>query len=330
MAFIDELDLHLKSGNGGDGVVRWRHEKGKELSGPSGGNGGRGADFYVRAVRDNAILARYRNDKEFTAENGEAGMKESRHGKDGEDYFLDLPIGAIITNKNTGRVYSLEKDGETVLILHGGKGGLGNEYFKSSTNRSPEEFTEGKKGDEADFYIELELSADAGLAGFPNAGKSSILNTLTNASAKVGAYPFTTLEPNLGDLFGFVLADIPGLIEGASEGKGLGHNFLRHIKRTKMIVHCISLEHILEGKTKDLVDAYKAIRKELEVYSDELAKKKEVVVLTKTDLVDEKQIKSAVTAMKKYCDDVFTMSIVDDKAIKEFGDGLVKILRKLD
>lgn len=321
MAFIDEITLHLKAGDGGDGVERWRHEKGIELGGPSGGNGGKGGDFYIRAVRDNGILARYRNEKVFEAESGGDGMKESRHGKDGEDYFLDLPIGSVVTNKNIDRVYTLLKDGEKVLILKGGRGGLGNEYFKSSTNISPKQCTPGKPGDEADFYIELELTADAGFAGFPNAGKSSLLNVLTNASAKVGAYPFTTIEPNLGALYGFVLADIPGLIEGAAEGKGLGHAFLRHIKRTKLIVHLISLEN------EDLLDTYKTIRKELETYSEELAKKREIILLTKTDLVDEKTTKSAIKKMKKYSPDVFAISIIDDKSIKEFSDGLVKILR---
>lgn len=322
MAFIDEIKIHLKAGDGGNGVVRWRHEKGKEFSGPSGGNGGKGGDVFALAVRDNGLLARYRNEKVFQAESGSDGMKESRHGKDGDDLVFEVPVGSIITNLNTGRKYSLLKEGEKVILLHGGRGGLGNEYFKSSTNIRPEESTSGKKGDEADFFIELELVVDAGFIGFPNAGKSSLLNSLTNASAKVGAYPFTTLEPNLGALFGFVLGDIPGLIEGASEGKGLGHAFLRHIKRTKMLVHCISFEN------EDIMEAYNTIKNELKVYSEELAEKKEIIVLTKSDVVGEAEIKKIKKNVeKKTGKDVFVVSILDDKLIKDFTDSLVKLLR---
>ena len=244
MAFIDEMKFHAKAGRGGVGVVRWRHEFSKEFSGASGGNGGRGGDVRVRAVRDLGILQRYRNTKEFDAEKGEDGMKDSRHGRNGEDLIIDLPIGSIITDHRTGYTFQLLEEGENVRILKGGSGGLGNEYFKASTNTTPMESTNGYDGEEGDFSIELELVADAGFIGLPNAGKSSLLNVLTNADAKVGSYAFTTLEPNLGALYNFVLADIPGLIEGASEGKGLGHKFLRHVRRTKILFHLISLEGV--------------------------------------------------------------------------------------
>ena len=242
MAFIDEMKFHGKAGRGGIGVVRWRHEFSKEWSGASGGNGGRGGDVRVRAVRDLGILQRYRNTKEFDAEKGEDGMKDSRHGRNGEDLVIDLPIGSIVTDHRTGHTFQLLEERENVRILKGGSGGLGNEYFKASTNTTPMESTSGYDGEEADFGVELELVADAGFIGLPNAGKSSLLNVLTNADAKVGSYAFTTLEPNLGALYNFVLADIPGLIEGASEGKGLGHKFLRHVRRTKILFHLISLE----------------------------------------------------------------------------------------
>ena len=243
MAFIDELAFHVKAGNGGNGVVRWRHERGKNFSGAAGGNGGKGGDVYVRAIRDLGILASYRNTKEFEAVKGEDGMRNSMHGGDGKDLIIDLPIGSIITDLRTKRQFNLIEENETIKILNGGRGGLGNEHFKASTNVTPLQSTPGTKGEEADFHIELELVADAGLIGLPNAGKSSLLNALTNARAQVGSYAFTTLEPNLGALKGgFILADIPGLIEGASEGKGLGHKFLRHIKRTKVVLHLISLE----------------------------------------------------------------------------------------
>ncbi len=323
MAFIDEIQFHIKAGDGGNGVVRWRHEKGKEFAGAAGGNGGKGGDVYLKAVRDLGILARYRNTKLFQAERGENGMRNSMSGRDGIDLIIELPIGSIVTNKSSEKKISLLKDGEMVLLLKGGNGGRGNEMFKSSTNIRPEEWTPGKPGGEADFYIELELVVDAGFVGFPNAGKSSLLNELTNADAKIGSYQFTTLEPNLGAVQGFILADIPGLIEGASEGKGLGHQFLRHIKRTKLILHCISLEN------EDIVKAYNTIREELENYGEGLAEKKEIIILTKTDMVTPEILKAAIKTMKKVNKDIFSVSILDDASVKALSDNLVKYLRNV-
>lgn len=323
MAFIDELTFHIKAGNGGDGVVRWRHEKGKEFAGAAGGNGGRGGDVYVRAIRDLSILGRYRNTKEFVAENGVSGAKNSMDGRDGNDLVVDLPIGSIITDSRTKRSISLLTEGEKVKILNGGKGGLGNEHFKASTNTTPLESTTGKSGEEADFHIELELVADAGLIGLPNAGKSSLLNSLTNANAQVGSYAFTTLEPNLGALKGgFILADIPGLIEGASEGKGLGHKFLRHVKRTKRLFHLISLEN------DAVISVYKTIREELKKYGEGLDEKEETIILTKTDAVDTKTAESAKKKISKYNKDILMVSVLDDESIKELSDEIVKRLRK--
>ncbi|MFA6226891.1 MAG: GTPase ObgE [Candidatus Paceibacterota bacterium] len=321
MAFVDELKLHIKAGHGGDGVVRWRHEKGREFAGASGGNGGKGGDIYIRAVRDIGILARYKNSKEFLAQNGASGQRDSMHGRDGDDLTINLPIGSVITNLETREKFNLDTDEQIIKILNGGKGGLGNEYFKSSTNVSPEQQTDGKRGEEADFEIEVELVADAGFIGLPNAGKSSLLNELTNAHSKVGAYQFTTLEPALGAMRGFVLADIPGLIEGASEGRGLGHKFLRHIKRTKILLHCLSLEDEV------LVKNYKVIRKELKDYSEELAEKKEIVILTKTDLVDAKKLSAAKKKIEKLNKNILTVTVYDNDSIKELGDKLIKILR---
>lgn len=322
MALVDELKVHMKAGRGGEGVVRWRHEKGKEFSGASGGNGGRGGNVYARAVRDLSILARYRNTKEFAAKHGESGMRSSKQGREGEDLTIDVPIGTIFTNLSTGKKQTLLKDEDTCLLLSGGRGGLGNEHFKASTNVTPFQSTPGRDGEEADFLIELELVADAGLVGFPNAGKSSLLNVLTNAEAKVGAYAFTTLEPNLGDMQGYILADIPGLIEGAKEGKGLGHKFLRHIKRTKIILHCLSLEN------ENLKESYDIIRNELDLYSPDLAAKKEILILTKTDVISPVDLKKRITQAKKLNKNIYTVSVLDDSSVKTLKDNLVKILRK--
>lgn len=320
--FVDEITLHLKSGDGGNGLVSWLHEKGKEFLGPAGGDGGKGGDVYFRAVRDLGQLASYRYGNLFVAERGGSGERKSRHGKDGADVELEVPVGSVITNEKTGRTYELLTDGERVRVLHGGRGGFGNEHFKSSRNVRPRESTPGRRGEEADFRVELRLFADAGLIGLPNAGKSSLLNALTRAQAKVASYAFTTLEPNLGVLDGFILADIPGLIEGAAEGKGLGVKFLKHITRTKLLLHCISLEQ------EDLAKACVTVRRELAAFSPELAQKREVIVLTKTDTVDPKFVKKAVTAMKKRSTDVFAVSVIDDERLKEFRKDLLAILRE--
>ncbi len=320
--FIDEIKLHFKAGKGGDGVERWLHEKGKDRGGPSGGNGGKGGDVFAVAIRDLGILSAYRDVKVFEAGPGGDGAKNVWHGENGEDKEIKFPIGSRITNHTTGHVFELVEDGQRIKLLSGGRGGLGNEHFKSSTNVSPKEFTLGAEGEEADFFIELELVVDFGLVGLPNAGKSSLLNTLTRAKAKVGAFPFTTLEPNLGDLYGIILGDIPGLIEGASLGKGLGHKFLRHIKRTKGILHCVSSEEV------DPIVTYNIVRNEIELYNKEIIKKEEIILLTKVDLITPEEMKKKLEKLKSLGKPVFALSIIDDELVKEFKDYLTQSVIK--
>ena len=319
--FIDEIKLHLKAGDGGDGVVRWRHEKGKDHGGPSGGNGGKGGDVYAIAVRDIGALSAYRHIKHFEAERGENGFKDTKQGGTGVDIDIRFPVGSKITNLTTGHSLELLKDGEKVLLLHGGRGGLGNDHFKSSVNVRPKQSTDGALGEEADFEIELLLVVDVGFIGLPNAGKSSLLNALTGAKSKIGDFPFTTLEPSLGDYYGLILADIPGLIEGASGGKGLGHKFLRHIERTRALVHCLSSE------SEDLVKDYKVVRKELELYNKEIVDKPEIILLTKTDMISKEDMEAKLKALSKLGKEVFPMSILNDELVQSFGNYISKTFK---
>lgn len=322
MAFIDEVTITAKAGKGGDGVVRWIRERRRPKGGPGGGNGGRGGDVFFVAVRDLAYLSNYQHEKDFAAENGVDGAGKLQHGRNGEDLDLRVPIGSVITNEDTGETYELLTEGERIKVLTGGGGGYGNHHFKGSGNQQPMQSTKGKPAQKATFTIELKLIADVALIGLPSAGKSTLLNALTNAHSQVGAYPFTTLEPHLGVFHKYVLADVPGLIEGASEGKGLGHKFLRHITRTRFLLHLVSVEQ------EDVLDAYTTIRNELIAYDPALGEKPEVVVLSKTDLVSTEKQQELVELFQKEGKEVWRVSVENESTMDTFTTNLSQFLKK--
>lgn len=319
--FVDELTISAKAGDGGNGVERWRHEKFRPKAGPSGGDGGRGGDVYVEAIKDLNYLSKYTGNKEFAAEDGGHGRKNSLEGRAGEDIIIKIPVGSKVTDIERGRTFELLAVGDRQCILKGGRGGYGNEHFKSSTNVSPTDTTPGVPGETGTFLIEVSLVVDVGLVGLPNAGKSTLLNTLTNARSKIGAYPFTTVEPHLGDLYGITIADIPGLIAGAAAGKGLGHKFLRHVSRTKMLLHLVALD------VEDPVSDYYTIRKELSEFSDSLTSKEEWIVLTKKDLVKQEDIEKVRESLAKTENRVFVIGQNDPDSYKELQDTLVSHVR---
>lgn len=323
MAFIDEILIHATAGKGGNGVVRWLHMKGKEYGGPAGGDGGRGGDVIVEGVRDLGALANYQFAKKFRAENGGDGGAKDCHGKDGEPLILKIPVGSLVTLTSSGETHEILSEGQQVLIYKGGPGGFGNAHFKWAQNQNPMQATKGKSGQAGEMRINLKLIADAGFIGFPNAGKSSLLNALTRAKSKVGAYPFTTLDPHLGEFYGYVLADIPGLIEGASTGRGLGSRFLKHIERTGLLVHLVSAEQ------EDPAEAYRAIRTELEAFGRGLPEKEELLVLSKTDMVDGEQLARIIAELTKVAGKApVPLSILDDELLKSFSDRLTLSLRE--
>ncbi len=324
MKFVDELILGAVAGNGGDGVVRWNQSRSNPRGGPAGGDGGRGGDVRIRAVRDTSLLSKYRGHPSFSAQHGGNGGKNSLHGADGEDVVIDLPVGSIVRLQQKGKVFELLHEGDEHVVLRGGTGGLGNEHFKSSRNVRPTETTSGRAGERDVLEIELRLIADLGLVGYPNAGKSSLLNVLTNAKAKVGNYAFTTLDPNLGELYGYIIADIPGIIEGASSGKGLGHKFLRHINRTKALIFCISVEQ----DEPNVV--FSALMKELVAHDSEMEKLPFLIAVTKTDLVSAEEQEEHVQKLKVITEHVYPVSIHDEASVKSFRDTILAFVRALE
>ncbi len=328
--FIDKAKIYIKAGDGGDGSVSFRREKYVAAGGPDGGDGGSGGNVIFRVNDGMRTLMDFKYERKFTAGNGEKGKKKNMRGSDGENLVIDVPPGTMIKDFETGRVAADMRKGERVL-LHGGSGGKGNSRFASSTRQIPRFATPGEKIKGRMVVLELKSIADVGLIGFPNVGKSTLLAATTSAKPKIEGYHFTTLKPNLGVAsighFSFVMADIPGLIEGASEGAGLGHDFLRHIERTRMLIHVVDASCI-EGR--DIIDEYKAIRKELESYTKELTEKPEIVAANKMDMdgADENAEK-----LKKYLApkgiEVFEICAAIGEGTAELLGHTADILRKL-
>lgn len=286
MKFLDEAKIYVKSGNGGPGCVSFRREKYVAEGGPDGGNGGRGGHIYFECVKDLNTLIDFRYTQHFRAEGGQNGAGRDRSGRKGKDLTIKVPAGTVILAEDKKTILAdLTEEGENILFLKGGDGGFGNAHYKSSTNQAPRKSTPGYPGEEMGIWLRLKLIADIGLVGFPSAGKSTFLSKVSRAKPKIADYPFTTLAPNLGVVYThgseFVIADVPGLIEGASEGHGLGTRFLGHIERTKAIIHLIDITQ------DDLAEAYETIRTELQKYDPEVAKKPEIIVLNKADALGE-------------------------------------------
>lgn len=315
---IDDVTIRVEAGHGGKGAVAF--DKNKGAIGPCGGNGGRGGSVIMEGVDNLGALEHFRFKKELNAGVGEAGRGQFIDGVDGEDLVLQVPVGTVIHNLTTGFTREITIIGEQVTVARGGQGGKGNFKFRSAKNTTPKEFQPGLHGEAYGLRLELKLIADVGFVGLPNVGKSTLLNLLTKAKAKVANYQFTTLEPNLGVYYGLILADIPGLIEGASEGKGLGIKFLRHIERTKVLFHFISAD------TADIVTDYKTIRAELSAYNPELAKKPEFLILTKTDNLPPAEVKKKLTVAKKLNKNASAISMYDDASL----EAVKKILNKLE
>ncbi|MFA6006367.1 MAG: GTPase ObgE [Candidatus Paceibacterota bacterium] len=313
---VDEVTIKARGGNGGQGAVTFGEDKYSHS--PSGKNGGMGGSVYLEASRTTLDLSRFRYEKEFIAENGENGHR-NREGRDGEDIILPVPRGTVVHNKTSGIINELTNEGDKVLVAQGGLRGRGNKEFSNARSSEPKRYEPGRDGYEAELYLELKLTADVGLVGFPNVGKSSLLNAITKSKSKVANYNFTTLEPHLGVLpDGSIMADIPGIIEGASEGKGLGIKFLRHIQRTKLLLHCIPAD------SADPVKDYAVIRKELAQHEASLTEKPEVVLITKTDMVTPTELKKIQTALRKKNKQILTVSILDDALLKAFTKELME------
>ena len=323
MKFLDQVKIFVKAGDGGSGSPSFRREKFIEFGGPDGGDGGKGGSVILKSERNLNTLIDYRYQQHFKAERGGDGSGKNKTGKGGRNLVLKVPIGTqVFEEDNKTVIFDFKKENEEFVIANGGKGGFGNTRFKSSTNRAPKKFTKGVNGEEYWIWLQLKTIADIGIIGLPNAGKSSLLASLTSANPKIANYKFTTLNPNLGvamyDDKEITLADIPGLIEGAHTGTGLGIKFLKHIERCKTLLHLIDITE------EDLVKSYKQVRNELKKYSKDLLKKEELVVFNKVDLIAKDQINKKISIFKKKVDkNVLSMSTIDKKTVSNIKSKLI-------
>ena len=327
--FVDYALIEVHSGNGGNGAVTFRREKYVPKGGPSGGDGGNGGNVIIRTNANLHTLLDFRYKKKYKAGNGNIGGSSLKDGKNGDDVIVEVPVGTVIKDSKTEKVlFDLDKKNEEVILAKGGKGGKGNSKFATPTNQTPRFAENGKPGENKKVILELKLIADVGLVGFPNAGKSTLISKISAAKPKIADYPFTTLEPNLGivrykDFQSFTVADIPGIIEGASEGKGLGHKFLRHIERTRIILFLIEITS--ENLNKD----FEILLKELKSYSPKLIQKKILVALSKADLVDAEKVKGALkTKFSGISGETFIFSAITGQGLSELLDALWQNLEK--
>ena len=317
---VDNINLVIKAGNGGDGAATFLRNEMTAKGGPDGGNGGNGGNIYFQGSTNLNDLREFRYKKKIDADDGIPGKHKKLFGKNAEHLTIYLPLGTRVTDIATDKAIEIIDTKTPILIAKGGKGGRGNTEFKSATNQTPRYAEKGTMGEEKKLFLELRLIADVGLIGLPNSGKSSLLSVLTNATPKIGDYPFTTLEPNIGMLKSHTIADIPGLIEGASKGKGLGVEFLKHIEKTKVLVHCI------DSTDEDVQKAYSIVRKEFEQYNSSLLDKPEIILLTKTDLANEEQINKNIKILEKKGKKVLTCSIYNQKSLALLKNTLESLL----
>jgi len=326
MKFLDQAKIYIRSGNGGAGAVSFRREKFIEFGGPDGGDGGRGGDVWAECVEGLNTLIDYRYQQHFKAKTGGHGMGKNRAGAKGADAVLKVPAGTEILDEDGETVIAdMTHVGQRVLLAKGGNGGFGNAYFTTSTNRAPRRANPGQEGQEHTLILRLKLIADAGLVGLPNAGKSTFLATVTSAKPKIADYPFTTLHPGLGVVRAynreFVLADIPGLIEGASEGVGLGDRFLSHVERCRVLLH------LVEGAGGDAGEAYRTVRHEIETYGHGLAEKPEIIALSKADALDESTLKEQLKRLKKACKRTpYVISAASGQGVQEVLGALLSVI----
>ena len=323
MKFLDQVKIYVKAGDGGDGSPSFRREKFIEFGGPDGGDGGKGGSVIFKAERNLNTLIDFRYQQHHKAKRGDNGSGQNRTGKSGDDLILNVPLGTqVFEEDNKTLIYDFDKVGDEFVVAKGGKGGLGNTRFKSSTNRAPRKFTKGTSGEEFPIYLQLKTIADIGIIGLPNAGKSSLLAAITNANPKIANYQFTTLNPNLGvasyDNKEITLADIPGLIEGAHKGTGLGIQFLKHVER------CKSLLHMIDITNEDIKKSYKQVKTELKNYSSKLSKKKEIIVLNKIDLISKNKLKQIVDNFSKNTkSEIMTLSTLKKNSISKVKAKLI-------